>query len=247
MEEEDEILFSMAAVFRIESVHRLYSEDIWVVHLIMNGEEDEELNALANSIEAEIGSLDNLNTFGGLLMKMGDLQKAERYFLMLIEDTPLDDFYNKARYYSNLSLVYKEQMNYDAAISWAEKALQLVPSNLSTLAAIYNNLGLYHANKDNTVQSFNFFHKTVNIYKDILPPNHHKLAPIYMNLGLLYLNQDNSSRALEYFLKTIDIFQKSLPANHPDFAIAYVYIGTIYLSEGNYDIALPYLLKGLHV
>jgi hypothetical protein len=99
MEEEDEILFSMAAVFRIESVHRLYSEDIWVVHLIMNGEEDEELNALANSIEAEIGSLDNLNTFGGLLMKMGDLQKAERYFLMLIEDTPLDDFYNKARYY----------------------------------------------------------------------------------------------------------------------------------------------------
>jgi hypothetical protein len=84
MEEEDEILFSMAAVFRIESVQKSSSENIWIVRLLMNGEEDEELNAIANSIKKELGQPDSLDAFSCILMKMGDFEKAEYYMSMLI-------------------------------------------------------------------------------------------------------------------------------------------------------------------
>ena len=57
MEQEDEILFSIATVFRIESILRLESEGIWIVCLTMNGEEDEELNLFANNIKKRYWSV----------------------------------------------------------------------------------------------------------------------------------------------------------------------------------------------
>ena len=247
LEEEDEILFSMASVFRIESIHRLHSGDIWTVRLVMNGKEDEDLNAVATSIKEELGQLDNLNTFGGLLMKMGDFQRAEQYILMLIKDIQSDDLLSKVNYYSNLSLIYNEQMNYDTAISWAEKALQLLQSDHDTLGIIYNNLGLCHVNKGNSAQALNYFHKTINIYKIIFPSNHPRLAITYLNLGLVYAKQENYPTALEYFFKTNDIYQNCLPINHPNFGIVYIHIGTIHQNQGDYDSALFYLHKCLNV
>ncbi|UJR35426.1 hypothetical protein I4U23_028183 [Adineta vaga] len=76
MEEDDEILFTIATVFRIESVERLDLEGIWLIYLIVN---DEELNLLAKNIKDEIAQTDGLYTVSGLLMKMGDLEAGFRH------------------------------------------------------------------------------------------------------------------------------------------------------------------------
>ncbi|CAF1006823.1 unnamed protein product [Rotaria sordida] len=247
MKEEDEILFSMAAVFRIKSVQRLHSEDFWTVRLVMNGEEDKELNKLANSIKNEIGHSNTLNTFGGLLIKMGDFQNAEYYMLMLIKNSQFNDSTTKATYYSNLSWIYNEQMNFDKALLWGEKALQLRPSNRETLAGVYNNLGLSHLNKGNVLQALNYLHKTVDVYHEFLPSDHPKLVIPYMNLGALYEKQENHLSALEYFLKTVNIVQNTLPTNHPTVALAYCHVGASYMYQNNLNSALFYLRECLRM
>jgi tetratricopeptide (TPR) repeat protein len=249
MEEEDEILFSMAAVFRIESVQKSSSENIWIVRLIMNGEEDEELNAVANSIKKELGldQSDSMNTFGGLLTKMGEYQNAERYYLMLIEDTQFGNSSSKVRYYSNLSLTYSDQDNYDAAISCAEKALQLQALQPYELAGIYTNLGLFHLQKHSTVQAFEYLHKAENLYRFLHLPNDPNLGQTYMHMAEAYAMENNFSQAVEHFLKTIDIFRNSLPANHPYFGTVYYYIGDMYMKQTDYNSAVFYFLKTLEI
>ncbi|CAF1498591.1 unnamed protein product [Rotaria sordida] len=247
MKEEDEILFSMATVFRIKSVQRLHSEDFWTVRLVMNGEEDKELNKLANSIKNEIGHSNTLNTFGGLLIKMGDFQNAEYYMLMLIKNSQFNDSITKATYYSNLTWIYNEQMNFDKALLWGEKALQLRPSKRETLAGVYNNLGLSHLNKGNVLQALNYLHKTVDVYHEFLPSDHPKLVIPYMNLGALYEKQENHLSALEYFLKTVNIVQNALPTNHPTVALAYCRVGASYMYQNNLNSALFYLRECLRM
>ena len=133
-------------------------------------------------------------------MKMGDLDKAERYMLMLINDTQDDSPRWKATCYSNVSMIYNEQMNYDAALVWAEKALQLCPSDLRMLATASTNIGLSYAYKNNTTEAVNYLHKTIDIYQDSLPYNHPKLIPTYMNLSVVYEKQKNFSKSAEYLL-----------------------------------------------
>ena len=150
IEQENEILFSMTTVFRIEAIQKFGSENIWTVRLLMNGEEDEELTAVANSIREELGETDDFNTLVGLLTKMGEYRIAEHYYMVLAEDTESHDFLTKAKYYSNLSLVYSDQMNYDAAISCAEKALQLQELSRYESGDIYTNIGYFKSDNDNT-------------------------------------------------------------------------------------------------
>ncbi|CAF1497192.1 unnamed protein product [Adineta ricciae] len=245
MEEEDEILFSVATVFRVESVGRLDVEGVWLVRLIMNGEEDEELRILSKNIKDEIGELDNLNTFCGLLMKMGELGKAEEYCLMLIRDTP-DDSSLMVRYYSNLSMFYNEQMEYDEALYWGEKALQICQDDTLMLGIILCNIGLSHVQKKNTIEAINYLSKAVNILEG-LPHNHLGLVSAYLNLSVAYQAQGNYSKSEEFLYRIINFIRNSPSINYSLLARTYSQFGNLYYYQNKYDVALEYMFKCLNI
>ena len=279
--DEDEVLFSMASVFRIQSIEYLSSFDVWLVRLLMNGEEDEELNALAKKMKEELGFtdtwsiFDNLSTngggqyeelfalmkkspkhfnyedmlhiFGGLLMQMGDLQNAEYYFRMLINDTQFDNSLMKVAYYTNLSLVCSEQKKYDAAISCAKEALQLRTIHPYLSAIIYTNLGSFYTKKRHATEAFEYLQKAENIFKTSTLFRNEDLSLHYVHMGAAYEMKQDFLKALEYFHKTKNILESSLPDNHPNLAMIYSCIGTNYMRQDKYDRAVFYLLASLDI
>ncbi|CAF1364724.1 unnamed protein product [Adineta ricciae] len=246
MEEEDEILFSVATVFRVESVGRSDVEGVWLVRLIMNGEEDEELLILSKNIKDEIGELDNLNTFCALLMKMGELGKAEEYCLMLIKDTPGDSS-SMARYYSNLSMIYNEQMDYDKGLYYAKKALQTGTLDFLLLATVYTNMGHSYAYQNNAKAAISCLHEAIKIQQNILHSDNLKLIPAYVNLSLAYEKEKQFPEAIEYLQTVIDMLRQSSLIDHPALAMAYTHLGFIHETQRKYEVALTYFNKCLNI
>ena len=247
IEDENEILFAMGAVFRIESIHRLNLEDIWLVRLVMNGEEDEELNALTNTFKQSMRDQSGLISLSSLMFEMGDLYKAEQYILMLIKDTQSHDSFTLARCYTNLSAIYSVQLKYDAALSCAEKALHLAPSHLGLPVPLYTNLGLSYANTGNMDQALYYLHKIIDYWEGNPSSNYPQLAITHKVLGCLYREQGDISRARDHFFKVIDIHENLGSVNHPELALAYGHIGQTYATQNDYDSALLYFLKCLKI
>lgn len=247
MVDENEILFAMGAVFRIESIDRLNLEDIWLVRLVMNGEEDEELNALANTFKQSMRDQSALISLSTLLSQMGDPYKAEEFILMLIKNTQPHDSFTLAQCYSNLSAIYNKQMKYDTALSCAEKALHLAPSHLGLLMSVYTNLGLSYANIGNTEQAFYYLHKIVDYCEGNLSSNRSELSTTYEVLGSLYRERQDMSRARDYFFKVINIHENLGSVNHPELSLAYGHIAETYAAQNDYDSALLYYFKCLKI
>ncbi|CAF0787165.1 unnamed protein product [Didymodactylos carnosus] len=84
MKHEDEVLFSIGTISRIESVGKPTGSGIWSVKLLLTSEGDEQLKVLSERIREETDASSDLNKLGQLLRQMGEYAKAERYFRRLI-------------------------------------------------------------------------------------------------------------------------------------------------------------------
>ncbi|CAF4276412.1 unnamed protein product [Rotaria sordida] len=124
--DEKEILFSTHAVFRIRQIKEIQEEEmkIWQVKLTLTSDSiDEKLSALTNQIRMEITGT-GWKRMGILLWKMGENDKAEQVFTMLLDQEP-DDVNNKAYCYNAMGLMKDKQGQYDVAIDFYEKSLAI--------------------------------------------------------------------------------------------------------------------------
>ncbi|CAF0951715.1 unnamed protein product [Didymodactylos carnosus] len=247
---EDEILFSMGTVFRIVSIEKLKKEGVWNVKLELNGDEDIELSVLTKHINHVLGESHNLNTLGTLLIIMGENTKAEQYLQMLLDDTSLDQI-ARATTYNNMGLVYKNQGDYEKALKYYEKSLEIklisLPPNHPDIATTYNNIGLVYDNQGDYEKALKYYEKDLEISLISLPPNHPDIATTYNNMGLVYKNQGDYEKALKYYEKSLEIRLISLPPNHPDIATTYNNMGLVYKNQGDYEKALKYYEKDLEI
>ncbi|CAF5040550.1 unnamed protein product [Rotaria sp. Silwood1] len=246
-QDEEEVLFSMATVFRIQSIQKSDSTNIWNVKLILNGEEDEELNVLKEHMENDLhfDKPSNLHTLGTIMLAMGEYDKAKQYSLMFIDDTEQENVSSMIQVYMDLGQVYDNQGDFDAALIYYDKALQiqlnLFPSNHPSLAVSYTNIGLVYCNKSDYVQALNYYKKALNIYElSSFSTNYTELAKTYNNISIVYNKLGDNTNALKYNEKSLEINLKSLPSNHPLLAASYNNIATVYNDAGDYAHALKY-------
>ncbi|CAF1685050.1 unnamed protein product, partial [Adineta ricciae] len=176
---------------------------------------------------------------------MGELEKAEEYCLMLIRDTP-DDSSSMVRYYSNLSMFYNEQMEYDEALYWGEKALQICQDDTLMLGRILCNIGLSHVQKKNTIEAIKYLSKAVNILEG-LRHDHSGLVSAYLNLSIAYQAQENYSKSEEYLYRIINFIRNSPSINYSSLAMTYSELGNLYYYQNKYDAALEYMFKCLNI
>ncbi|CAF4319840.1 unnamed protein product [Rotaria sp. Silwood2] len=94
---EEEILFSIGTIFRIENVE-LMNDTIWSIELKLYNRDNLELKQLMNSFEEDIGKTSTLFDLGTIFSYMGDNDKAETYNRILLEQLPPND--------SSMSIVY---------------------------------------------------------------------------------------------------------------------------------------------
>ncbi|CAF1208534.1 unnamed protein product [Adineta steineri] len=247
---EEEILFSMHAVFRIGEIkemgdnHRLYQ-----VELQTTNDDDEQLQQLTEFISKEIAGATGWGRLGVLLTKTGHFDKAEELYKVLLEQPSTES--DKALYYHCLGYVKHHQGNYEQAIEYYTKALGIreknFPANSPSLATSYNNIGGVYDNIKEYSKALSFYEKALEIDEKSLPANSPSLATSYNNIGSVYSKMGEYLKALSYYEKALGIYEKSLPANHPELATSYNNIGLVYNNLGEYLKALSFYEKAFEV
>ncbi|CAF1223031.1 unnamed protein product, partial [Didymodactylos carnosus] len=148
--DEEEILLMLGSIFRLESVHYEKEQQIWVADLDLCNEDDHELKQVFDHMKKEMASKTTFISLGNLLSKMGELDKAEKYYKRLLNGLAVDDPCI-AECYLGLGIVAGQKGENDLALMNYEKALNIqlkaLPLDHPDIASVYNNTSIVHQNK----------------------------------------------------------------------------------------------------
>ncbi len=248
---EKEILFAMHSIFRIGHVKQIdMNGRLWEVDLTLTGENDSQLHSLTESMREETSSVSKKwHQLGQLMIKLGQLSKAEELYHTLLKETT--DEHEKVHFLQQLGWIKIEQGKYEEAVAFYETALdieqKILPENHSDLASSFNHIGNVYKNIGAYSKALSSHEKALKIRQKILPANHFHLASSYNNIGLVYDNMGDYSKALWSHEKALEIRQKTLPANHPYLASSYNNIGLVYNNIGEYSKAISFHDKALKI
>ncbi|CAF0737152.1 unnamed protein product [Adineta steineri] len=240
-DDEEEILFSMHAIFRIGEIIEI-EKDLWRIELKSTSDDDEELKEITKYIREELLGQTGWHRLSNLLFKMGEYEKAEEIYRMLLKQTHENDLVERYFLYSELGMIKHHKGDFVAANEFYRKVfeIQQIPifSHHLNTAAIYNNIASVHVNKAEYSQALIIYQKARQIEEELLPPNHLDLAITYNNIAFVYKKEAKYTEALNFYEKARLIYQTSLPSNHPDLVLIHNNIALTYLELGNYDKAL---------
>jgi tetratricopeptide (TPR) repeat protein len=247
---EAEILFSMHTVFRIGEIKKMdNNSSLYQVDLKLTADDDQQLRTLTQRIREEVVGATGWRRLGKLLIKLSQFEKAEELYNVLLEQT--SDEGEKAIYYNQLGYIKDDQGDYEKAIEYYEKGLEIdektLPPNHPSLATSYNNIGAVYRNMREYSKALSFLEKGLEIDEKTLSPDDPSLATSYNNIGLVYANMREYSKALSFYQKALEVYQKTLPPNHPLLATSYNNIGLVYANMGKYSKALPFYKKSFEI
>ncbi|CAF1241688.1 unnamed protein product [Adineta steineri] len=248
--EEEEILFSMHTVFRVNAIKQMDNQNqLYQVELQLTSDDDQQLRLLTDRIREEADSSTGWKRLGKLLLKIGQFNKAEELYNVVLEQT--SDEGEKAHYYHKLGAVHYNQGDYEKAIWYFEQGLEvqnkILPFSHPDLAESFNDIGLVYKNMGEYSKALSSHEKALEIWQKTLPSNHPDLATVHNNIGSVYHEMGEYSKALSYLEKALEIQQKTLPSNHPDLATVHNNIGSVYKNMGEYSKALSYYEKTLEI
>jgi tetratricopeptide (TPR) repeat protein len=156
-----------------------------------------------------------------------------------------------ANLYHFLGYGYNELADYDPALEYYGKALNIVKKVLGEehpyTASTYNNIALVYDHKGDYDLALEYYGKALDIVKKVLGEEHPDTATTYNNIAGVYDNKGDYDLALEYYKKDLVISEKVLGKEHPDTATTYNNIAAVYDNKGDYDLALEYYEKALAI
>ncbi|CAF1321726.1 unnamed protein product [Adineta steineri] len=248
---EDEVLFSMHTIFRIEDIKPMDgSNHFYEVNLALTNENDQDLRTLTDRIRQEtFPDSTGWYRLGLLLTKMGQYTKAQEVYEVLLNQTTNES--DKAPIHYQLGWIKYNRGEYQESLSSHEKALairqQLLPSNHPALGDSYNRIGIVYDSIGDYQKSLSYYEKARTIRQQSLPSNHPDLGASYNNIGSVYYNMSDYPKALSYYETARIIRQQSLPSNHPDLASSYNNIGNTYDNMGDHAKAFSSYEKALAI
>ncbi|CAF1129348.1 unnamed protein product [Adineta ricciae] len=248
-QKEEEILFSMHAIFRIEKIEPTDSCDLLKkVYLTLTNENDQQLQQLTECLRNETEGSTGWYRLGKLMLKLGQYTKAESLYQILLNENPNE--HERAHIHCQLGLSKYHQGKYSEAISLFEKSLDLsrhTSSDERNVAECYNGMGLVHCKQADYSRALRYYKRALEKRKNILSINHSDISELYNNIAYVYQQLGEHDAAIDSYNKAFDIYQKNLPPNHPDFAAYYNNVGLICLKDLDYSTALGYLQKALEI
>ncbi|CAF4167327.1 unnamed protein product [Adineta steineri] len=248
---EDEVLFSMHTIFRIENIKPMDGNNhLYQVNLSLTNDNDQDLRTLTDRIRQEtFPDNEGWERLGQLLRKMGQSDKAQEVFELLLHQTTSET--DKALFYAQLGVIKYDQGRYEEALSYYEKSLAIYQRTLSSnhpdLAEHYNNIGAVSDSIGDYPKALSYYEKALAIGQESLPSNHYDLGASYHNIGIVYVKTGDYPKALSYCEKALAIRQQALPSNHPDLGASYSSIGSVYNNMGDYPKALSCHEKALAI
>jgi len=176
---------------------------------------------------------------GGDYDNLGDLNNALLYYDRQLEIArDLNDKEGESDALSNIGEIYREQRNYDKALEYYNKSLQLT-SEPSSIAVTYNNIAgvyLYKGDKNKAVE---YFKKAIEFAQKA--GDYHGTARYMLNLGDIYTDLKNFKES-QYYLQRGLLMMQKLGDKYWE-AGAYVSFGKLYLAQNQENLAREYFTK----
>lgn len=121
--------------------------------------------------------------------------------------------------YNNIGIVYQNLGDYDKALEYYFKALEITKDVLGEkhrdTAMSYNNIGAVYDDLGDYDKALEYGFKALEIKKDVLGEKHPDTAGSYGNIGIIYAELGDYDKALEYLIKALEIFKEVLGESHP--------------------------------
>ena len=157
----------------------------------------------------------------------------------------------EASTYSNVGVTYYNMGNYQTALDYEEKALNMygniVGESHHLVATVYNNIGIIYSRIGDYRKTIHFYEKALAI--DNMFPDKYlsEKADLLNNLGIAYSGLGDNKKALELCEKALSIQKKLSGKTAVDMALTYNNIGYIHSWLGNPIKALEFYEQSLNL
>jgi tetratricopeptide (TPR) repeat protein len=247
---EEEILFSMHTVFRIDNMMQIEGDQrLWHIDLVQSNDNDPQLNNLTRRIREEIRGKTEWDQMGKLLIKLGQFNKADELYEVLLDQTYND--HEKTHFYHQPGWSKTKQKQYNDAIIFYEKALQIkreiLPPNHHSFAVSFNDIGSVFEKMNQYSQALLYYEKGLEIEQNIVSLNQSGLGYAYSHIGSVYAKMGEYSKALLFHEQAVEIRENLPPLDQGTLAQSYNNISSVHVKINNYSEALSSYEKALEI
>ena len=250
---EQEILFNINSLFKIDSIEYDSINHFWEIKLIASNDETQYIYEYLKCIQKEMNYHSSMIYFGHLLWNdLGQLKQAKFYFEILLKSLP-NDHIDIPDIYVELGNIYGEMGDYNLALKNHQYALDMrqkqIPKDYILIASSLNDIGLVYKNMGNHDRAIDYYRQSLDIYetKCLKNKNYFHRANTIANLGLAYRDKSDFDTALTHFTLAYNIRRDSLPNDHPLLANSLNSIGNIYYDKNDFNQALTYYQQALSI
>ncbi|CAF0971181.1 unnamed protein product [Didymodactylos carnosus] len=241
---EQEVLFSLGAVFKIDEVQ--YDTNLQLFKIKMTATDDGSKGAeeYLNYVRRQLDNYTPTILFGRLLWnEMGQLMKAEKYFHTLLKTLP-NDHEDLSAVYNQLGNVYYRKGEVDLALENSLRAFELrqklLPSDHPHLAGSLNNLGGIYLLKGDLGKAMTCCTQVLVMNEKNYPNDHVCKTNTLATIGLIYKAERQYDAALDFMKKAFQMRKRLLPDSHPLIADGLYKIASVYENKLDYKNSLDY-------
>ncbi|CAF0760996.1 unnamed protein product [Adineta steineri] len=201
--EEEEILFMIACVFRIDKVNYDEETKLWMAKFILCSENDSDMKKFTENITKELKGQNHLISIGNSLVDMQKFDDAQKHFENILKNQQINDPIDYAYAHHGLAKVYEKKGNHQLAVENFDIALNYLSKSSAAndhplFSQCYNQLGLiYSSHLKNSDKAFESFEKALNTSNE-------SLAITYSGLANAHFLKKNYQISLEYLQKALD-------------------------------------------
>lgn len=193
-----------------------------------------------------------LNYISEQNIQLGKFVEARNYADQALSEAQENDLKHEiGKSYNNLGAIHAQTGEYDSAIIYFEKALEIwLPIDGEKhlrIAVIYTNLGYMYQIPGDYSQASEYSEQAIKILNSLDEDVDEYLAYNYNNLGAIYTSKGMYVEALNYFKLSLDMWESTYGESHPAMSSFYINIGEIYRKNGDFDQALIYFEKALSI
>jgi tetratricopeptide (TPR) repeat protein len=244
--EEQEVLFDLGAVFKVETISK--DNDMWIIYLSTAGDGREIARQYIEETKKEMQEDSIAMLFGSLLTRTGHYQRAEIYFQQLLKDFGNE---NLAHIHNQLGLVYQAKAEFDRAMHHFDIAYGLMresrPPLLCDSAQVLRNMSHVLIEQGHYENALKYCNKAIQVPNELDDSYQLEMAHCLHSTGSSYLGQRKYDEALEYYEQALDIKRAYLPENHVDIAETLNSIGLVHLMNKDLEKAFNYYLSSLEM
>ncbi|CAF3391648.1 unnamed protein product [Rotaria sp. Silwood2] len=245
-ENEQEILFMIATIFRLVDIHQ--EKEITVIQMeLCNGNYDHDMKLLFEHMQMENEEYKCLS-LGHTLRTAGMYDKAEQFFNRMLNELA-DDHPLIADLWSSIGLVKRAKGEVEISYQWLNKSFKKYEQmeNRVGLAKCLQDLGNIHQMRRELNQAIDKYSQALNIFKELFGDQNKSVANCLNNLGVTYFEQRKFTEAVQYYMDALNIRKRIFPHTHPDIARALTNLGNACFFNDEYDRALEYFEKALDI